>query len=65
MQNLELAGSASVLMFTAGLMVLYERLRQKSERPLFSGRETITLYWMSYLALSVLAATCGVAAIVR
>lgn len=65
MDHVLLGGAAFVLLLVAAAMVLYERARQNAKRPLFGGREIITLYWVSYLTLFVLGFTCGLAAIVR
>ena len=54
-----------MLLALAGTMVLYERARQNAKRPLFGARETIPLYWVSYLNFFVLGLTCGLAAAVR
>ncbi len=65
MECLQLGAAAVVLLIVAAGLMLYERARKNAKRPLFGGRGTITLYWVSYLTLLVLGLTCGVAALVR
>jgi len=65
MQHVQLGSAAIVLLALAGTMVIYERARQNAKRPLFDGREIVTLYWVGYLTFFVLGLTCAVAAIVR
>ena len=65
MEKLELAGAAAAMLFIAGAMAFYEWTRVKAGKPILAGRQTVVLYWMSYLSLLVLGATTAVAAIVR
>jgi hypothetical protein len=65
MNNFALALAAIILIASATGMLLYEVARATAKRPIFGGRESITLYWMGYLTLYVLGATSGLAAIVR
>ncbi len=65
MPQLEMFAAAAVLMLTGGAMAFYEWSRVKGGRPLFKGREIITLYWISYLSLFMLSITFTAAAIIR
>ena len=65
MDNFALGAAAAVLIASATGMLLYEAARARAKRPIFGGREAITLYWVGYLTLYVLGATSGLAAIVR
>jgi hypothetical protein len=65
MEHVQLGSAAIVLLALAGTMVIYERARQNAKRPLFDGREIVTLYWVGYLTFFVLGLTCAVGAIVR
>ncbi|HXD43945.1 MAG TPA: hypothetical protein VN655_02330 [Pseudolabrys sp.] len=65
MNNFALGAAAIILIASATGMLVYEAARARSKRPIFGGRETITLYWVAYLTLYVLGATSGLAAIVR
>jgi len=65
MERVQLGGAALGLLALATALMIYEQARKNANRPLFDGRETITLYWMSYLTLLVLGLTCGLAALVR
>ncbi len=63
--NLALAAIALALLAAAAAMLGYETVRARSQRPLFRGRETITLYWLAYLTFAVLGAISALAAIIR
>jgi hypothetical protein len=65
MQNIETGAAAIILLALAGAMVAYEELRKKAKRPLFDGREVITLYWVGYLTFFVLGLATGLSALIR
>jgi len=65
MERLQLLLAAAVMLAIGGGMAAYEWSRIKAKRPLFGGRQVVTLYWCAYLSLVVLAVTSGVAAFVR
>ena len=65
MNNFALGAAAIVLIASATGMLLYEAARVRAKRPIFGGREMITLYWVGYLTLYILGLTSGLAAIVR
>jgi hypothetical protein len=63
--NPALAAIALAFLAAAIAMLLYETSRARAGRPVFDGRETITLYWLAYLTFAVLGLTSGIAAVVR
>jgi hypothetical protein len=65
MRHLELAAGSFAMLIVAVGMAFYEWSRVQSKRPLFKGRQIVTLYWMAYLSFFVLGITTGIAAIVR
>jgi hypothetical protein len=65
MERLQLLLAAVAMLIVSGGMAAYEWSRTKAKRPLFGGRQVVTLYWCVYLSLLVLAVTSGIAAFVR
>jgi hypothetical protein len=65
MDNLGLALAAVVLIAIGAAMAAYEWSRIKAKRPLFQGRQVVTLYWVTYLSCFVLGVTSGAAALLR
>jgi hypothetical protein len=65
MEQVQLLLVAVLMVAVGGGMAAYEWSRVNAKRPLFGGRQVVTLYWCMYLSLLVLALTTGIAAAVR
>ena len=65
LEKLQLLGAAAVMLAIAGGMALYEWTRVKAGRPIMNGHQSVSLYWIAYLALFVLGVTTAIAAVVR
>jgi hypothetical protein len=65
MEQLEISATAVGLLAAGTAMILYENLRAKAGKPIFGGREVITLYYVSYLMLIALGLAFGASALIR
>jgi drug/metabolite transporter superfamily protein YnfA len=65
MERIQLVFAAAAMLAIGGSMAAYEWSRIKAKRPLFGGRQIVTLYWCAYLSLLVLSVTTVAAAVLR
>jgi divalent metal cation (Fe/Co/Zn/Cd) transporter len=65
METIQLLLAAALMLAVGVGMAAYERSRLKAKRPLFEGKQVVTLYWCAYLALFVMGVTTALAAAVR
>lgn len=63
--RLELVVLALAFLCAGGVMASYDFMRARAGRPIAGGRDAIQLYWITYLAMVVLAITIVLAAIIR
>ena len=65
MQALQFSAAAATFFLVGGAMAYYDWFRAKAGRPILGGRDSVQMYWITYLAMFTLAITCAAAAIFR
>jgi hypothetical protein len=64
METLGLFAAAAVLFAVGFAMVLYELARIKAGRPIMKGRDSVQIYYVTYLTMFVLAIVTAAKAVI-